>query len=177
MTRVLHASDLHFGPPAVPAQLDAIAEMIEDRRFDVVALSGDLSQRARPGEFQAARHFLRDAAKVSRTIVVPGNHDVKWWRAPLGVGSRAAAIANYARYITADIEPVLSVPGVTFVGVNTAQGVVPGTLTWNPRDVGVVGMLVADRDDMGGRLADIEADRAIERVAHHNPIAPAQPKA
>ena len=94
MTRVLHVSDLHFGPPAVPAQLDAIAEIISVRRFDVVVISGDLSQRARPGEFQAARQFLRDAAKSSRTIVVPGNHDVKWWRAPLGVGSRVSAIAN-----------------------------------------------------------------------------------
>jgi len=69
--------------------------MIATSRFDVVAVSGDLSQRARPGEFQAARQLLRDAAKVSHTIVVPGNHDVKWWRAPLGVGSRASAIANY----------------------------------------------------------------------------------
>ena len=103
-----------------------IAEMIATSRFDVVAVSGDLSQRARPGEFQAARHFLRDAAKVSRTIVIPGNHDVKWWRAPLGIGSRKSAVANYARYISRDFEPVLSVPGVTFVGVNTAQGVVPG---------------------------------------------------
>ena len=171
MTTVLHVSDLHFGPPAVPAQLDAIAQMIATRRFDVVAISGDLSQRARPGEFQAARQFLRDAAKVSRTIVVPGNHDVKWWRAPLGVGSREAAIANYKRYITKELEPVLSVPGVTFVGLNTAQGVVPGTLTWNPRDVGVVGNLNAAQI--------LEARRRFEAaptgdmrviVMHHNPL-------
>lgn len=171
MTTVLHVSDLHFGPPAVPAQLDAIAQMIATRRFDVVAISGDLSQRARPGEFQAARLFLRDTAKVSRIIVIPGNHDVKWWRAPLGVGSRASAIANYKRYISSDLEPVLSVPGVTFVGVNTAQGVVPGTLTWSPRDVGVVGDLSAAQI--------LEASARFERaptgdlrvmVMHHNPL-------
>src|SRR6185436_740555 len=43
--------------------------------------------------------------------------------------------------------------------------------------VGVIGMLVADRDNMCGRLADIQANRAIKWVAYHNPIAPAQPKA
>jgi 3',5'-cyclic AMP phosphodiesterase CpdA len=171
LTRALHVSDLHFGSPAVLAQLDAIAQMILDRRFDVVAVSGDLSQRARPGEFQAARHFLRDAAKVSRTIVVPGNHDVKWWRAPLGVGSRASAIANYARYISADLEPVLSVPGVTFVGVNTAQGVVPGTLTWNPRDVGVVGNLSAEQIvEARARFDAAPAGDHRVLVMHHNPL-------
>jgi 3',5'-cyclic AMP phosphodiesterase CpdA len=171
VTRVLHVSDLHFGPPAVPPQLDAIAEMIATSGFDVVAISGDLSQRARPGEFQAARQFLRDAAKASRTIVVPGNHDVKWWRAPLGIGSRAAAIANYRRYITTELEPVLTVPGVTFVGVNTAQGVVPGTLTWSPRDVGVVGNLSAAQI-LEARDKFDAAPKGNHRVIvmHHNPL-------
>ncbi len=171
MTRVLHVSDLHFGPPAVPVQLDAIGEMINARRFDVVAISGDLSQRARPGEFQAARQFLRDAAKVSQTIVVPGNHDVKWWLAPLGVGSRESAIGNYARYISEDFEPVLSMPGVTFVGVNTAQGVAPGTLTWNPRDVGVVGNLSeAQIEQARAKFEAAPAGHHRVLVMHHNPL-------
>lgn len=145
--------------------------MISTRRFDVVAVSGDLSQRARPGEFQAARQLLRDAAKVSRIIVVPGNHDVKWWRAPLGVGSRAAAIANYAKYISTDFEPVLSVPGVTFVGINTAQGVVPGTITWNPRDVGVVGNM-SNAQIAEARTKFDAAPSGNQRVIvmHHNPL-------
>ena len=145
--------------------------MIASSRFEVVVVSGDLSQRARPGEFQAARQLLRDAAKVSRTIVVPGNHDVKWWRAPLGVGSRAAAIKNYARYISKDFEPVLIVPGVTFVGINTAQGVVPGTLTWNPRDVGVVGN-VSTEQIAEARAKFNAAPKGNLRVIvmHHNPL-------
>ena len=145
--------------------------MIASRHFDVVAVSGDLSQRARPGEFQAARQFLRDAMKVSRTIVVPGNHDVKWWRAPLGVGSRASAIENYEKYISSELEPVLSVPGVTFVGINTAQGVVPGTLTWNPRDVGVVGNMSAAQI-AEARVKFEDAPKGDHRVIvmHHNPL-------
>ena len=145
--------------------------MIATSRFDVVAVSGDLSQRARPGEFQAARQLLRDAAKVSHTIVVPGNHDVKWWRAPLGVGSRASAIANYARYISPNFEPVLTVPGVTFVGINTAQGVVPGTLTWSPRDVGVVGNM-STAQIAEARVHFDAAPKGNLRVIvmHHNPL-------
>jgi 3',5'-cyclic AMP phosphodiesterase CpdA len=145
--------------------------MITTRRYDVVAISGDLSQRARPGEFQAARQLLRDAEKVSRTIVVPGNHDVKWWRAPLGVGSRASAIANYAKYISDDFEPMLTVPGVTFVGINTAQGVVPGTLTWNPRDVGVVGNM-SSAQVAEARAKFEKAPKGNQRVIvmHHNPL-------
>ena len=145
--------------------------MIASSRFEVVVVSGDLSQRARPGEFQAARQLLRDAARVSRTIVVPGNHDVKWWRAPLGVGSSASAIANYAKYISSDFEPVLTVPGVTFVGINTAQGVVPGTLTWNPRDVGVVGnMSMAQIAEARVKFDSAPKGNLRVIVMHHNPL-------
>ena len=65
MTRILHVSDLHFGRPAVPLQIDAIEALIQDEQFDAVAVSGDVSQRARAGEFQRAAVFLRDAKRVS----------------------------------------------------------------------------------------------------------------
>ena len=54
----------------------------------MVAISGDLTQRARAGEFQRAAAFVRDARRVSRVITVPGNHDVAWWKAPLGFGHK-----------------------------------------------------------------------------------------
>src|SRR6266853_155692 len=99
MTSVFHVSDLHFGWPAVPEQIDAIEQIIHESKFDVVAMSGDLTQRARSGEFQRAAAFIRDARKVSRVIAVPGNHDVKWWRAPLGFGDKSKVYENYRRFI------------------------------------------------------------------------------
>jgi len=36
--RLLHISDLHFGRPAVPAQIEAIEALIQQERFDVVAV-------------------------------------------------------------------------------------------------------------------------------------------
>jgi 3',5'-cyclic AMP phosphodiesterase CpdA len=171
VTSVLHVSDLHFGRPAVPAQIDAIEAAIRDARFDVVAISGDLSQRARAGEFQRAKVFLRDAARTSETIVVPGNHDVMWWRAPLGLGHEAAVYENYRAYIDAELEPVLRVPGVTFVGLNTAQGVLPATLTWNVRDISIIGHLTKQQIERARRAFEASpAGDARVIVMHHNPV-------
>ena len=171
MISVLHVSDLHFGKPAVPEQIAAIESMIDSERYDVVAVSGDISQRARPREFQRGREFLRDASKRSRTIIVPGNHDVKWWRAPLGLGSTSAVYANYRRYIAEDLEPVLHLAGATFVGLNTAHGVRSHTLTWNPRDIGVVGDLRRSQIDKArAAFAASPADDVRVIVMHHNPL-------
>ena len=169
MISVLHVSDLHFGKPSVPEQIEAIEQLIRAERFDVVAVSGDLSQRARAKELRSGRVFLDDAAKVSKTIVVPGNHDVKWWRDPVGLGSRAASYAAYRQFVAPDLEPVLQVPGATFVGLNSAHGVQPHTLTWNPRDIGVVGDL-RDVQIARARAAFDAAPRgdAHAIVMHHN---------
>jgi 3',5'-cyclic AMP phosphodiesterase CpdA len=59
--RVLHVSDLHFGVHSVAEQVEAIEQMIEHESFDVVAVSGDLTQRARAREFARARAFLSHA--------------------------------------------------------------------------------------------------------------------
>lgn len=171
MTTVFHVSDLHFGRPAVPAQIEAIEQMIQDEKFDVVAISGDLSQRSRAGEFQRAAVFIRDAQRVSRTITVPGNHDVKWWRAPLGVGDRNKMYENYMKFISSDLEPVLRVPGATFVGVNTSQGVTTRTLTWNVRDISIIGDLRTEQFDVAEETFN-SADKKDARVIvmHHNPV-------
>ena len=137
--RVFHVSDLHFGRPAVPAQIEAIEAIIQESKFDVVAVSGDLSQRARAGEFQRAAVFFRDAQKVSKTIVVPGNHDVAWWHAPFGIGRKDRLYENYTKFISSDLEPVLRTPGATFAGLNTSHGVTLRTLTWNARDISIIG--------------------------------------
>src|ERR1700682_50919 len=139
MTTVFHVSDLHFGWPAVPEQIDAIEQIIHAEKFDVVAISGDLTQRPRSGEFQRAAAFIRDARRVSRVITVPGNHDVAWWKAPLGFGDKSRVYENYRRFIDRGLEPVLQVPGATFVGINTAHGVTLRTLTWNLRDISIIG--------------------------------------
>lgn len=169
--RVFHVSDLHFGRPAVPAQIEAIEAAIQDEKFDVVAISGDLSQRSRSGEFQRAAVFLRDAAKVSQTIVVPGNHDVAWWHAPLGFGDKSRIYSTYREFISPELEPALYVPGAAFVGLNTSHGITRRTLTWNLRDLSIIGDLKTKQFEYA-RTAFSRAKKADARiiVMHHNPV-------
>jgi 3',5'-cyclic AMP phosphodiesterase CpdA len=169
--RVFHVSDLHFGRPAVPAQIDAIEATIQEERYDVVAISGDVSQRARAGEFQRAAAFIRDARKVSHVLCVPGNHDVAWWRSPLHVRGADTIYAPYRAHLDRELEPVLRIPGCTVVGLNTAQGVHRRTLTWNMRDISIIGDLRKPQLERARR--DFEASppgdaRVI--VMHHNPV-------
>ncbi|HZI40935.1 MAG TPA: metallophosphoesterase [Gemmatimonadaceae bacterium] len=170
-TTLFHCSDLHFGHPAVPEQYEAIEAIIAERDYDVVAISGDLTQRSRSGEFQRARVFLQHAKRYSEVIVVPGNHDVAWWKAPLGFGEPVKMLANYRRYISEDIEPVLHIAGVTIVGLNTSQGVTRRTLTWNLRDISIIGDL--RRDQLERARAEFERSRSGDAriiVMHHNPV-------
>lgn len=162
----------------------AVEAVITAERYDVVVVAGDLVQRARPGELQRAAAFLRDAQRVSRMIVVPGNHDVAWWRAPLGLGARRRVTETYRRYIADTLEPVLRVgapprssagdeggDGATFVGLNTAHGVTWRTLTWNPRDIRVIGALSpAQLDHAAAVFARAPAGDARIVVMHHNPM-------
>jgi 3',5'-cyclic AMP phosphodiesterase CpdA len=171
ITTLFHCSDLHFGHPAVPEQYEAIEALIQDRKYDVVAISGDVTQRARAGEFQRAREFIRQAEKVADTIVVPGNHDVAWWLAPLGIGDPTRMFAKYREYINRDLEPVLRTAGATFVGLNTSQGVTRHTLTWNVRDLSIIGDLT--RGQIERARAEFEQSRTGDArviVMHHNPV-------
>jgi len=168
---LFHCSDVHFGHPAVPEQYEAIEAFIQERRFDVVVISGDLTQRSRAGEFQRARAFLKHAEQVSKVVVVPGNHDVAWWLAPLGLGDDRKLLRKYRRYINEDIEPVLRVPGATFVGLNTCHGINRSTLTWNLRDLSIIGYLREDQlERAAAEFAKSPSSDARVVVMHHNPV-------
>jgi 3',5'-cyclic AMP phosphodiesterase CpdA len=73
MRTIAQISDLHFGRHDRQIAEHLLASLARDRP-DLVAVSGDLTQRARPAEFEAARRFLDRID--SRKLIVPGNHDV-----------------------------------------------------------------------------------------------------
>ena len=168
---LFHCSDLHFGHPAVPEQYEAMEALIHEYKYDVVVISGDVTQRARSGEFQRARAFIKHARQTSRVMCIPGNHDVAWWKAPLALGDESSMLANYRRYIDEDIEPVLEVPGATIVGVNTSHGVTVDTLTWRLRDISIIGIVTkAQLDRARTVLASAPDGNARIIVMHHNPV-------
>jgi 3',5'-cyclic AMP phosphodiesterase CpdA len=115
---VAHLSDLHFG--RVDATLlEPLRRRLADLKPDVVVVSGDLTQRARPEEFQAARRFLDTLPKPQ--IVVPGNHDVPLYN----VFQRfVTPLSKYKRYISSDLEPAYIDDEIAVVGINTARSLV-----------------------------------------------------
>ena len=168
---IFHCSDLHFGHPAVPEQYEAMEAMIAKGTFDVVAISGDVTQRARSGEFQRARAFIRHAEAFGKVICIPGNHDVQWWKSPLGIGEDGAILANYRQYVNPEIEPVLRVPGATFAGLNTSHGVTAQTLTWRVRDISIIGIVRRSQiERLRTVFANVPATDARVIVMHHNPM-------
>jgi 3',5'-cyclic AMP phosphodiesterase CpdA len=168
---LFHCSDVHFGHPAVPEQYEAIEALLQEKKYDVTAVSGDLTQRARAGEFQRARAFLKHAERVSKVVVIPGNHDVKWWLSPFRLGDDRNLLRRYRQYISEDIEPVLRIPGATIVGINTCHGVIHETLTWNLRDLSVIGYVRDEQIDRAARaFAEAPPEDARIIVMHHNPV-------
>ena len=108
---------------------------------------------------------------MSRVITIPGNHDVAWWRAPLGFGDKAKVYENYRKFIDRNLEPELHVAGATFVGINTAHGVTRRTLTWNLRDISIIGDIHKKQLEKASDLF-AKAPRRDARVIvmHHNPV-------
>ncbi len=137
--RILHVSDLHFGKPSIPEQVVALEGVIATDPLDAIVISGDLSQRTRRREFERAAAFVRKCESRAPTVVVPGNHDCAWWTALLGTGDYYGMFSRYRQYIRSDLEPKVSIRGATIVGLNSAHGIQPYTLTTRPRDLSVVG--------------------------------------
>lgn len=143
MPTLVHLSDIHFGPPEVPAYVAAVERRLAARQWDVVAISGDLTQRNRGGQYRRARAFLDRARASAPTVVIPGNHDVAWWWCVGGLGLRAMMYRGYRRWISADLEPTLRADGVTVASVNSSHGIQWQTLTTRLRDLSVVGAVRA----------------------------------
>ena len=142
MTTLLHLSDIHFGGLADIRAVEAVEALAPEIKPGAVIISGDFCQRARAGEFQRGRAFLRTLGALAPVHAIPGNHDVQWWREPLGVPLLGAArYAKYRRYVAEELAPALAMDGAVICGANTAHGLSLGSLTWNPRDLTVKGHL------------------------------------
>lgn len=74
MTSLLQISDPHFGTER-PEVVEALVRLAHAERPELLVLSGDLTQRARRAQFEAARRFVQRLA-VRHVVAIPGNHDV-----------------------------------------------------------------------------------------------------
>ncbi len=169
IVQLLHVSDIHFGGVADLQQVEALEKVIPDLRPDAIVVSGDVSQRARHGEFQRARAFVNLAAQTAPVHVMPGNHDVRWWTRPLIPFAKRSLYTKYARYFGDDLTPTLTLPGAVIASALTAHGVAWGSLTFRLRDLAVKGHLPKrEIERVRGVFAAAPPDQARVLVVHHN---------
>lgn len=115
MTRLLHISDLHFGPPYVPEVGEALLEIAPRLEPDVIVVSGDLTQRAKPEQFAEARKFIDRLPAVPK-VIVPGNHDVPLYR----VAERFTDPHKYYReHISPELNTTLALDDAVIVGLDS----------------------------------------------------------
>lgn len=155
--QILHVSDVHFGPPHLPEVSAGVLTFIAERRPDLVVVSGDLTQRAKPEQFRQARRWV-DRIPVP-TVVVPGNHDVPMYR----VWERIfAPYGAYRRHFSDEMEPVFQDEELLVVGINTAYN-------WTIKD----GRITPARLLEVGKLLEQAPDHLLKVVvAHHHLIPP-----
>lgn len=119
MRLIAHLSDLHFGR-VDPAIVEGVVEDVARAKPHLVVVSGDLTQRARRAEFDAAATFL--ARMPAPVLAVPGNHDV-----PLYDVARRflAPLARYRTRISDQLCPRHEDEELSVLGLNTAR-----SFTW-----------------------------------------------
>jgi 3',5'-cyclic AMP phosphodiesterase CpdA len=115
MSVLLQISDTHFGTER-PVVAEALVVLAWQQRPDLLVLSGDITQRARPAEFHAARAFMNRLG--APMLAIPGNHDIPlfnvWARLQRPYAGHMAAFGS-------ELEPVHSSPDLLVLGVNTTR--------------------------------------------------------
>ena len=166
---IAHVSDLHFGRDVSLTQVEALEAQLPGLKPDAIVLSGDVSQRARHGEFQMARFFRDRVGRTAPVLTIPGNHDVQWWASPFGIRGTDPLYRKYRRYFGPDLAPHFEIPGAYITGALTSYGVAAGSMTWNLNDMAVKGHLPDSEVVRASRYfagAPPEAVRVL--VVHHN---------
>jgi 3',5'-cyclic AMP phosphodiesterase CpdA len=149
---ILHISDVHFGERHAPDRAEAIVAAIDRTRPTVVAVSGDLTRRARASEFRAAKEFLQ---RIDRPkVVVPGNHDVPLWN-PFARFIRP--LRRWHEHLGEDFTKVFVTEGLAVAGVDTTR-----SFTFS-------GGKVTEEDHalLEDRLCALPPDTCKVVVAHH----------
>jgi 3',5'-cyclic AMP phosphodiesterase CpdA len=119
MKIIAHISDLHFGREDKKVVEALLADLV-NFSLSLVVVSGDLTQRARPSEFIAAKTFLNRLP--IGYLVVPGNHDIPLYNL---LHRLTRPLERYCQYITDDLAPTYQDNEIAILGANTAR-----SLTW-----------------------------------------------
>ncbi|MBA3452513.1 MAG: metallophosphoesterase [Deltaproteobacteria bacterium] len=119
MKIIAHISDPHFGrdiPSVCKGLLDELNGVTAPKP-SLVAISGDLTQRARASQFREARAFLDQL--TAPYLVVPGNHDIPLYDVFRRFGD---PMGRYEHYISKNMTPFYEDDEMVVCGMNTAHG-------------------------------------------------------
>jgi 3',5'-cyclic AMP phosphodiesterase CpdA len=159
LSRIVHISDLHFGRTD-EAVVEALVADINRQPPDLVAVSGDLTLRARRTEFREARAFLDRLA--APFLAVPGNHDISPYKL---VERFAFPYRRWKTFVSPQIEPVWRDERTVVIGLNTARRM---GLHWNWSH-GRVNRRQIER--IGRQIAALP-DSLLRIVVAHHPFMP-----
>jgi 3',5'-cyclic AMP phosphodiesterase CpdA len=120
MRTIVHLSDLHFGR-LDPRVVEPLVASIAGLAPDLVAISGDLTHRARRRQFAEARAFL-DALPQPQ-LIVPGNHDIPLFDV---VRRLLSPLGRYRQYIAENVEPLHADDEIIVLGLNSARSLTLG---------------------------------------------------
>lgn len=115
VTRIAHLSDLHFGRTN-PDLLEPLINAVNTSKPDLVAISGDLTQRARPGQFRDARAFMHRLN--APCLVTPGNHDTPLDHLPIRLFD---PYRRWRRHIAAPLDDSAQLDGAVVACLNTVS--------------------------------------------------------
>ncbi len=166
---IIHLSDPHFGPDVDVAQVEALEALVPDLEPQLVVLAGDVTQRAIHGEFQRAQAFVREMGRTAPVYVIPGDHDVQWWKRPLIPFGSSGKYEKFSTYFGPTLAPTIDTPDAIVTGVVTAHGLSWGSIGFSPRDWTVKGHLPRREIDRAREVFS-RADESKTRVLvmHHN---------
>lgn len=116
MKLLVHISDTHFGTERLPV-VEALISLVHENSPDLIVFSGDITQRARTGQFLAARAFIERLGAVP-VLAIPGNHDI----ALFNLAARFLwPYRSYRRYLYRNLEPEFEASAVLALAVNTTR--------------------------------------------------------
>lgn len=115
MILVAHVSDPHFGTDDSRIA-GALLDELRASAPALIAISGDLTQRARPAQFAVARAYLDRLP--APYLVVPGNHDLPLYDV---LARFSAPLRGYRRYISTEAMPTFTTDELCVVGLDTTD--------------------------------------------------------
>ena len=122
-TLLFHLSDIHFGLEHNRA-LDWVAAEIAARKPAAVAITGDLTMRARHSEFAAAKDWI--LSLDAPVTVEVGNHDMPYFNPIERLFDPYARFKGMRRLVEREID----LPGLAIVSLKTAARMQP-RLNWS----------------------------------------------